>query len=129
MTLDLSKVTVSRFNFYYILYSTAYLVIAFVLEKHFFFDPEFPFAAGIGIGLIVQVVLLNIKIFFMQSKSKFAGHFQVAFAFASLLANGAVLYYMMNVINKFGSFLGFFIALNLNILNIVLLAKENRSEQ
>lgn len=119
--LDLTKVQISKFSAYYILFVFVYLLIFVAIENRFFPNPEIPFTSGVLVGFTIQFLILNLRIYIMQRNWKFAGEVQIAFSFLSLLLNLAVLIFLLYSVNNFSLIFGFFIAHNLNILNIALI--------
>ncbi len=61
----------------------------------------------------------------MQKQFRQAGEIQISFAFLSILINIIVLVILISTLNNFSIVFGFFIAHNLNILNIAFIT--NRS--
>ena len=57
----------------------------------------------------------------MQRKFKYSGEIQIASAFLSIILNFGVIVYLLYSVNNFSLIFGFFIAHNLNILNIALI--------
>lgn len=119
--LDLTKVKLSKFSFYYIAFVLVYLLIFLVIENRFFPNPEIPFTSGVLVGFAIQFLILNLRIYLMQRNWRFGGEIQIAFSFLSLLINLAVLILLSYSANNFSLIFGFFIAHNLNILNIALI--------
>ncbi|MBP6740402.1 MAG: hypothetical protein KA146_10440, partial [Leptospiraceae bacterium] len=85
--LDLSKVSLLKFNAYYALATGIYLLVSSTLEERFFPNPELAFTNGLFIGLIVQFSILNLRIVLMQKQLKRSGEIQISFAFLSILIN------------------------------------------
>lgn len=119
--LDLTQVRLLKFNGYYTLLAGIYLLISFDLERRFFTESEFGFTTGVFLGLVIQFFILNIRIFLMQRKFKYSGEIQIASAFLSIILNFGVIVYLLYSVNNFSLIFGFFIAHNLNILNIALI--------
>ena len=123
--LDLSKVSLLKFNAYYALAMGIYLLISSTLEERFFPNPELAFTNGLFIGLIVQFCILNLRIILMQKQLKRSGEIQISFAFLSILINIIVLIVLISIKNNFSLVFGFFIAHNLNILNIAFITTRS----
>ena len=123
--LDLSKVSLLKFNTYYALSIGIYLLISFSMERRFFPNPEFAFTMGVLIGLVIQFVILNLRIILMQRQLKHSGEIQITFSFLSIFINIIILLVLLSALNNFSLVFGFFIAHNLNILNIAFIT--NRS--
>ena len=123
--LDLSKVSLLKFNAYYALAMGIYLLISSTLEERFFPNPELAFTNGLFIGLIVQFSILNLRIVLMQKQLKRSGEIQISFAFLSILINIIVLIVLISIKNNFSLVFGFFIAHNLNILNIAFITTRS----
>ncbi|MBK6606003.1 MAG: hypothetical protein KBF99_18280 [Leptospiraceae bacterium] len=123
--LDLSKVSLLKFNAYYALAMGVYLLISSTLEERFFPNPELAFTNGLFIGLIVQFSILNLRIVLMQKQLKRSGEIQISFAFLSILINIIVLIVLISIKNNFSLVFGFFIAHNLNILNIAFITTRS----
>ena len=71
--LDLTKVKLSKFSFYYIAFVLVYLLIFLVIENRFFPNPEIPFTSGVLVGFAVQFLILNLRIYLMQRNWRFGG--------------------------------------------------------
>ncbi|HRG46934.1 MAG TPA: hypothetical protein PLX69_13395 [Leptospiraceae bacterium] len=123
--LDLSKVSLLKFNAYYALATGIYLLVSSTLEERFFPNPELAFTNGLFIGLIVQFSILNLRIVLMQKQLKRSGEIQISFAFLSILINIIVLIVLISIKNNFSLVFGFFIAHNLNILNIAFITTRS----
>ena len=123
--LDLSKVSLLKFNAYYALATGIYLLVSSTLEERFFPNPELAFTNGLFIGLIVQFCILNLRIILMQKQLKRSGEIQISFAFLSILINIIVLIVLISIKNNFSLVFGFFIAHNLNILNIAFITTRS----
>ncbi|HNC56597.1 MAG TPA: hypothetical protein PLP33_14200, partial [Leptospiraceae bacterium] len=67
----------------------------------------------------------NLRIVIMQKNLKLAGNLQIFISFFSILINVIILFILVTYLNNFSLVFGFFIAHNLNILNIALIT--NRS--
>jgi hypothetical protein len=119
--LDLTQVRLIKFNWNYALLGTIYLLIASVIENRFFKNADMPFTSGIFLGLSIQFCILNLRIILMQRKFKYSGEIQIGFAFLSIIINFGVLIFLLYSVNNFSLIFGFFIAHNLNILNIALI--------
>ena len=125
IALDLSKVSLLKFNAYYALATGIYLLVSSTLEERFFPNPELAFTNGLFIGLIVQFSILNLRIVLMQKQLKRSGEIQISFAFLSILINIIVLIVLISIKNNFSLVFGFFIAHNLNILNIAFITTRS----
>ena len=123
--LDLSKVSLLKFKAYYALATGIYLLVSSTLEERFFPNPELAFTNGLFIGLIVQFSILNLRIVLMQKQLKRSGEIQISFAFLSILINIIVLIVLISIKNNFSLVFGFFIAHNLNILNIAFITTRS----
>lgn len=123
--LDLSKVSLLKFNTYYALSIGIYLLISSSIERRFFSNPELAFTVGMFIGLVIQLAILNLRIILMQKQLRHSGEIQISFTFLSILINIVVLVVLISALNNFSIVFGFFIAHNLNILNIAYIT--NRS--
>ena len=123
--LDLSKVSLLKFNTYYALASGIYLLISASIERRFFPNLELAFTSGVLIGLAIQFCILNVRIILMQRQLKHSGEIQITFSFLSIFVNIVALFFLISMINNFHLVFGFFIAHNFNILNIALIT--NRS--
>ncbi len=123
--LDLSKVSLLKFNAYYALSIGIYLLISSIIERRIFPNPELAFTVGLFIGLAIQLAILNLRIILMQKQLRHTGEIQISFAFLSILINIIVLVILISTLNNFSIVFGFFIAHNLNILNIAFIT--NRS--
>ena len=123
--LDLSKVSLLKFNAYYALATGIYLLVSSTLEERFFPNPELAFTNGLFIGLIVQFSILNLRIVLMQKQLKRSGEIQISFVFLSILINIIVLIVLISIKNNFSLVFGFFIAHNLNILNIAFITTRS----
>lgn len=122
---DLSKVNLIKFNIYYLALSAIYLLISSRLELRFFPNPELFFTIGLMIGLGIQFSFLNLRINIMKSDIQKSGNLQMMLSFLSIVINVIALIILLSFINNFSLVFGFFIAHNLNILNIALIT--NRS--
>jgi hypothetical protein len=123
--LDLSKVSLLKFNAYYALSIGIYLLVSFSIERRFFPDSNLYFTLGVFIGLIVQFLILNVRIYLMQKSLLYSGEIQILFSFLSILVNIILIFVLLSALNIFSLVFGFFIAHNLNILNIAFIT--NRS--
>ena len=61
----------------------------------------------------------------MQKQLKRSGEIQISFAFLSILINIIVLIVLISIKNNFSLVFGFFIAHNLNILNIAFITTRS----
>lgn len=122
---DLSKVDKIKFNLSYLSLSAIYLFISSRIEARYFSNPDLVFTLGVFIGLLIQILLLNLRIVIMQKNLKLAGNLQIFISFFSILINVIILFILVTYLNNFSLVFGFFIAHNLNILNIALIT--NRS--
>jgi hypothetical protein len=95
------------------------------MERRFFPNPEFAFTMGVLIGLVIQFIILNLRIILMQRQLKHSGEIQITFSFLSIFINIIILLVLLSALNNFSLVFGFFIAHNLNILNIAFIT--NRS--
>ena len=84
-------------------------------------DWHYQLSTGVFLGLVIQFFILNIRIILMQRKFKYSGEIQIASAFLSIILNFGVIVYLLYSVNNFSLIFGFFIAHNLNILNIALI--------
>lgn len=117
-SIDLSKVRLLTFNAYYIALAGLYLLICSTVETRFFPDPDYPVTSGLFIGLGVQFCILGVRIILMQKKLHYSGEIQIVSTIISILINLVILLYLAYSEKNFSLMIGFFIAHNLNILNI-----------
>ena len=119
--LDFNHVKISKFIAYYLVLVFVYFLIAVVIEHRYFPNPEFTFTSGMLFSFIIQFLLLILRIYFIQRRFRNSGEIQTAFSFLSIFINFAVLIFLLYLANNFSVIFGFFIAHNLNMLNIALI--------
>lgn len=118
--IDFTKIEKKKFNFYYFLSISVYLLFSFWMEN-WFFNTSHLFTYGMVSCFVIQFLIMELRLNAVLSRQN-ASMLQMSISFLSFFLNILILIFFIKYFNKNTILLGFLIAFNIGLINIVFIS-------
>ncbi len=125
-SIDLSKISFFKFIAYYFVIIFFYILIVFLIQKIFSFEKEF--SIGVYICLVIQVLAISLKIFFLNKDWKSPITIQYIISGIAFLVNILALYILTLLAHNVIAISGFFITYFLHLKIVIILGYKLSSD-